>query len=107
MDKFSKLVSLIYGAMLILGGVMGFLKAHSKISLITGAVSGLIVLLSCKINSKSSYLYVSAISLVLAGFFSFRFAHSHAFMPTGLMLILSTMTFCVVSLSWFNSQKKK
>jgi uncharacterized membrane protein (UPF0136 family) len=107
MDKFSKLISLIYGVMLIPGGVMGFLKAHSKMSLITGAVSGLIVLLSCKINSKSSYLYVSAISLVLAGFFSYRFAHSHAFMPAGLMLILSTTTFCIVSLSWFKSKNKK
>ena len=107
MDKFSKLVSLIYGVMLILGGVMGFLKAHSKVSLITGALSGLIVLLSCKIKSKSSYLYVSAISLILAGFFSYRFAHNHVFMPAGLMLILSTTTFCVVSLSWFKSKKKK
>ena len=106
MDKFSKLVSLIYGVMLILGGVMGFLKAHSKVSLITGAISGLIVLLSCKIKSKSSYLYVSAVSLILAGFFSLRFAHSHAFMPAGLMLILSTTTFCIVSLSWFKSTKK-
>ncbi len=107
MDKFSKLISLIYGVMLILGGVMGFLKAHSKMSLITGVVSGLIVLLSCKMNSKSSYLYVSAISLVLAGFFSFRFAHSHLFMPAGLMLILSTTTFCIVGLSWFKSTNKK
>ena len=107
MDKLSKLVSLIYGVMLILGGVMGFLKAHSNISLITGAVSGLIVLYSSKIKSKSSYLYVSAISLVLAGFFSYRFAHSHTFMPAGLMLILSTTTFCVISLSYFRSKKKK
>ncbi len=107
MDKFSKLISLIYGTMLILGGLMGFLKAHSKVSLITGAISGLIVLLSCKIKSKSSYLYISAISLILCGFFSYRFAGSHSFMPSGLMLILSTTTFCVVSLSWFKSRKKK
>ena len=107
MDKFSKLVSLIYGVMLILGGVMGFLKAHSKISLLTGVMSGLIVLLSCKIKSKSAYLYVSAISLVLAGFFSYRFAHSHALMPAGVMLILSTTTFCIVALSWFKSKNKK
>ena len=107
MDKFSKLVSLIYGAMLILGGIMGFLKAHSTISLITGGVSGLIVLMSSKMKQKSSYLYVSAISLVLAGFFSYRFAHSHAFMPAGLMLILSTTAFCIVSLSYFKSRKKK
>lgn len=107
MDKFSKLVSLIYGAMLVFGGVIGFLKVHSKISLLTGIVSGLIVLLSCKIKSASAYLYVSAISLVLAGFFSYRFAHSHALIPTGLMLILSTTVFCIVSLSWFKAKKKK
>lgn len=106
MDKLSKLVSLIYGVMLILGGVMGFLKAHSNLSLITGAISGLIVLYSSKLKSKSSYLYVSAISLVLAGFFSYRFAMSHAIMPAGLMLVLSTTTFCVVSLSYFKSRKK-
>ena len=107
MDKLSSFISNLYGLLLILGGVMGFLKAHSTMSLITGAISGLIVLLSCKMKSKSSYLYVSAISLVLAGFFSYRFAHSHALMPAGLMLILSTTTFCVVSLSWFKSKKKK
>lgn len=110
MNQVSSIISNIYSALLILGGIMGFVKAHSKMSLITGIVSGALVFLACKIGAKKpkeGYLFVAAISLVLAIFFSMRFASSHAFMPSGLMLILSTTTFAVVGLSFLKHKKKK
>ena len=104
MDKLSSIVSLVYGILVIAGGVMGFVKAHSKYSLITGLVSGIIVLISCKLNTKGSYLFICAVSLMLAGFFAYRFAHTHAFMPSGLMLTLSAVSFCVVGLGWLKNR---
>ena len=38
MDKISTMISVIYSIMLIGGGFMGFVKAHSKWSLITGLI---------------------------------------------------------------------
>ena len=108
MNQISTLVSNLYAILLILGGVMGFIKAHSKISLITGSISGILVLLACKIGSKSpkeGYLFISAISLVLSIFFATRFSHTGAFMPSGLMLILSVTTFAVVGLNWLKKGK--
>jgi uncharacterized membrane protein (UPF0136 family) len=37
---------LIYGVLLIVGGIIGFVKAKSKASLIAGTISGVLVLLS-------------------------------------------------------------
>ncbi len=107
MDKLSTLVSNFYAVMLIVGGVMGFIKAHSKWSLIIGVISGLFIFVSCRIgqkNSKAAYLFVASISLLLAMFFSLRFAATHAFMPGGLMLILSITTYVLVALGWLKNK---
>lgn len=109
MDPLSQTISLIYAIILILGGIMGYVKAQSMISLATGLISGVLVFISSKIgksNPKASYLYISSISLILAGFFSYRYASTHAFMPAGLMLLLSTITFVVVGLNFLKSFKK-
>ena len=109
MDKLSKLLSYIYAIILFVGGIFGFTKVHSKISLLTGAVSALLVLVSCKIGNehpKSAYLYISAISLVLAGFFSYRYSLTHSFMPAGLMVLVSVTTLAVVGLNYLKSAKK-
>ena len=107
MDKISTMISVIYSIMLIGGGFMGFVKAHSKWSLITGLISGLFILLSTKIgskNPKAAYLFIASISLVLAIFFSVRYAGSHAFMPAGLMVILSSVTYIFVARGWLKSK---
>ena len=110
MNQASYIISNIYAALLIIGGVMGFVKVHSKMSLLTGTISGILVFLACRFGvkkPKEGYLFVAAISLILAIFFSLRFTGTHAFMPAGLMLILSTTTFAVVGLSFLRQKKKK
>ena len=107
MDKLSNLTSTLYGILLIVGGIMGFVKAHSKWSLITGVISGLMIFLAMKTgsqNPKAGYLFIASISLVLAIFFSMRFAANHALMPGGLMLLLSTITFVCVARGWLKSK---
>ncbi|OGI19504.1 MAG: hypothetical protein A3B68_04250 [Candidatus Melainabacteria bacterium RIFCSPHIGHO2_02_FULL_34_12] len=108
MTQISKITSYIYGFLLIFGGIMGYVKAHSKMSLITGLVSGILIFLACNLGAKKpkeGYLSIAAISLVLSLFFLMRYSSTHTFMPSGLMLILSTTTFVVVGLSWFKGKK--
>ena len=109
MDPLSQTISLIYAIILILGGIMGYIKAHSVISLLTGFISGVLVFISCKLgknNPKAAYLYISSISLILAGFFSYRYSLTHTFMPAGLMVLLSTITLVVVGLNFLKCCKK-
>ncbi len=98
MDKVSNYISISYAILLFVGGLIGFLKAHSKPSLITGALSCLIVLVAWQLGSKkpkAGYLFIASTSLMLSMFFLIRFAETQAFMPGGLMLILSTITFAI------------
>ena len=107
MDKLSKFISFVYGILLMVGGVMGYVKAHSKMSLMAGVASGLLVFLSLTLSSKNlkaAYLFIASISLVLAEFFLMRFTSSFQFMPAGLMLLLSTITYVVVAMDWLRDK---
>ena len=108
MNEISKFVSYIYGVLLVVGGLMGYLQAHSNISLIMGIVSGALVLFAIKMGSKNpqtGYLFIAAISLILSIFSLMRFKVTQAFFPMGFLLVLSATTFAVVALSFM--QKKK
>ena len=107
MDKLSLLSSTIYGILLILGGIMGYVKAKSIWSLITGVVCGILILISTNFgshNKKMQYFNVVMISLILAIFFYIRFNATHGFMPAGLMLILSTANFAIVGIGWLKNK---
>lgn len=87
--------ALFYGVMTIIGGVIGYLKAGSQMSLIAGGVSGLLILGSAValLNGKPfGYYGILVLSLALAVFFGMRFFQSFAFMPAGLMLALSLIS---------------
>ena len=109
MNQLTKLLSNIYAVVLIFGGVMGFIKAHSQPSLITGVVGGLLVFIAIMISEKKpkeGYLFVAAISLIMSIFFSMKYAATHTLVPAGVMLILSATTFAVVGLSFLKHKKK-
>jgi uncharacterized membrane protein (UPF0136 family) len=80
----------IYIVLLVAGGLVGFLKAGSKASLIMSSVfAALLALAALGILPP-----VAALILVgfLAVFFGMRFAKGKKFMPGGLMTILSVVT---------------
>lgn len=85
----------VYGILTIVGGLIGYFKAGSQASLISGGLSGLLILASAFALLKGKplgYYGLLGLSLLLAVFFGMRFFKAWAFMPAGLMLTLSVIT---------------
>lgn len=80
----------IYIVLLVAGGVVGFLKAHSKMSLLTSV--GFAALLSlCAMKIIPDPLVADIILVVLLIFFGMRVAKSKKFMPMGMMTLLTIL----------------
>ena len=81
----------IYIVLLVIGGLIGFLKGKSKVSLIMSVCFGAALALCA-----SGILYqpnVADILLVaLLVVFAFRLSKTRKFMPAGLMLVLTLAT---------------
>lgn len=86
----SHIVLSIYIILLLAGGLMGFLKAKSKISIMTSAAFALL-LGFCAQGLWPFYIAYILLAL-LAVVFGIRFAKGKKFMPSGLMLALSAIT---------------
>lgn len=109
MDPTSILLSNILAALLIVGGIFGFITAKSVVSLVVGCISGLLIFVACKIGAnkpKEGYLFIAAISLVLAILFAYRFAASPVLVPSGLMLILCTTALVIVGMGYLKLKKR-
>jgi len=86
----SVIVLWIYTVLLLGGGLMGFLKAGSKISLITSAAFA-VPLVLCALGILKPFMIAQIVIAVLAAVFGIRFAKGKKFMPSGLMLVLSVV----------------
>lgn len=88
-----------YGIIAILGGISGYIKAKSKVSLISGIVSGIALIVAAFVQLQSLPLgstIAQVITLMLVVVFAIRLIKTHKFMPAGLMLILGIITlFCL------------
>ncbi len=82
----------IYIVLLLLGGLMGFLKAGSKVSLITAAVSAALLVVTA-INGLFQPAFrqglADTIMAVLLVVFAIRLTKTKKFMPSGLMLVVT------------------
>lgn len=84
--------TMAYAVFVLMGGLIGYLKAGSFPSLMMGAVfSILLFCCSFAIFKKSVLGHVLTLMLTsfLLVFFGFRFFQKPAFMPAGLMILLS------------------
>ncbi len=87
---------LIYGILLAVGGVMGYVKKDSMASLIAGGISGIVVVGSAVAMMKGSYSTGWWISLIVALLLLGRFGgvaltKGFEMMPGGLVIILSVI----------------
>jgi uncharacterized membrane protein (UPF0136 family) len=80
----------IYIVLLVAGGLVGFLKAGSKMSLIMSLAFAAALSL-CAIGVIRPILLADILLLVLLIFFGLRFAKGRKFMPAGLMTLLTVV----------------
>ena len=77
-----------YLVLLIVGGVMGFVKGKSRISLISALVFGALIALSAA--GKLGPAWTGDLILtVLVGMFAWRFQKTKKLMPAGVMTIVT------------------
>ncbi len=83
----------IYIVLLLVGGLIGFLKAGSKVSLITSAVFAALLVIATipsLLQPGARQMLVDLILAVLLVVFAIRLTKTKKFMPSGLMLLLTT-----------------
>lgn len=100
----AKLYFFIFGILTIVGGVMGFVKAKSRASLIAGSISGILLAVAGHLigigNTLVGLIIGLVLSLALAGQFGPKFFRGGKFMPAGLIAILSAIGIVVAILGF-------
>ena len=89
----------IYIVLLVIGGLIGFLKAKSKMSLITSVVFGAVLAL-CALDIWVIEVAWGVLSF-LALFFVMKFMKCKKFMPSGMMALLTIVT--IIAVVWFKN----
>ena len=97
------IVLILYGCLLLSGAYFG-LKVCSKISMIMGIISGLIVLFGAylvTVDTSKGYFLIASISSFLSIIFLIRLIKTHKFMPAGMLLgasgLILLLTLCQLS----------
>jgi uncharacterized membrane protein (UPF0136 family) len=93
---------LVFAVLTIAGGVMGYVKAKSMVSLVSGSVSGVLLMVaSFLLPARPIRAGVIAllVSVLLAGKFVPDFVHKKAFVPGGLMAFLSVASIVLTILA--------
>jgi|SRR5271166_6230178 len=91
-----------YAVLLALGGLIGYLKAGSRPSLIAGSISAVTALLAMGLIAGKSRLGVPlgiVLAIALLVLFGYRYAvKTRKFMPSGLLAIISLVVLAVMFL---------
>ena len=99
----AKIYFIIFGLLTIAGGAMGYARAGSMASIIAGSISGILLLVAAFLlpgNVVAGLALAGIVSLALAGRFLPAFLKTNAFMPSGMMSILSVIGVVVAILAW-------
>jgi uncharacterized membrane protein (UPF0136 family) len=85
----------VFGILTVFGGVMGFVKAKSKPSLLAGSISGGLLIVSGVLvgttNLLAGLILGALVSVALAGRFLPAFLKTKKPMPAGMMAVLSIL----------------
>jgi uncharacterized membrane protein (UPF0136 family) len=82
--------AIAYGILAIIGGIIGYTKAQSQTSLISGSISGLLLIVSGVMQLQGQPWGLGLATVVTAALiivFAVRLAKTRKFMPAGLMAI--------------------
>lgn len=93
---------LIYAVLLLVGGMVGYAKAGSKISLFSGIGSGLLAAVGFGLSYSYPVVGLGlgvGLGLILTLVFIQRYRKTQAFMPAGMMSVLSGLAAVVTGLA--------
>jgi uncharacterized membrane protein (UPF0136 family) len=82
----------IYIVLLVIGGLIGFLKAGSKVSLITSTIAAALLVISAVPGLLTPQFRRGTADVIMAALlvvFAIRLIKTKKFMPSGLMLVLT------------------
>lgn len=94
------IAAIAYGIIAIAGGIIGYVQAGSKASLISGSISGLLLIFASvmQLQGQAWGLTLAAIiTAILIIVFAIRLAKTRKFMPAGLMAILGLLALVVIA----------
>jgi uncharacterized membrane protein (UPF0136 family) len=86
------LIIALYGLFIAIGGIIGYLKARSQASLISGLISAVALWIAAYRTLSDVFggvLLADCIAVALLIVFAVRWSKTRKFMPAGLMTILS------------------
>lgn len=94
-------VLFIYALFISVGGVMGYMKASSQISLIFGLIFGLL-LTTCAVGGFAKRKWAPYLALILTltldAFFTYRFLKTKLLMPAGALSLVSFIVLVYLTL---------
>lgn len=94
----------LYGIIILVGGIVGHLKAGSKASLICGLLFGILLLGATwgmfRNKRWGDYLALTS-SAILIAFFAFRYLHTSNFLPAGVLALVSLGVFAALVFTRF------
>ena len=91
----------VYGVLLIAGGMMGFVKAKSRVSLFAGAITGGLCIGATWLSVEhpaNGFTIGSLVAFLLTGISINRLAKTRKFMPAGMILVMSGIVGVVLML---------
>jgi len=99
----TKVYFLVFGALTIIGGIIGYVKAGSLPSIIAGAITGVLLVIAASLlpsHRQAGLATALVVSLLLAAQFVPKLIRTHKVMPAGLMSILSVIGIVVAIVAW-------
>ena len=99
----TKIYFIVFGLLTIAGGAMGYVKAGSTISLIAGAISGILLIVAALLLPSHAVIALvlgGFISLLLAVQFVPAFVRTGKMMPAGMMSLLSILGIVFAIAAW-------
>jgi uncharacterized membrane protein (UPF0136 family) len=95
----SIVVAIAYGTLAIIGGIIGYLQARSQVSLLSGIVSGLLLIFAAYLQLQGNtwgLILAIVVTAMLVVVFAFRLNKTRKFIPAGLMTILGMLSLAVL-----------
>ncbi|MEH2419000.1 TMEM14 family protein [Nostoc sp.] len=95
----SIIAAFAYGILAIVGGIIGYIQARSRVSLLSGTISGLLLIIGAFFQLQGQTwgsILAVLVTSVLVVVFTIRLVKTRKFMPAGLMTILGMLALGVM-----------